>query len=225
MTKAAKAKKMTRDSKQLRTELKPRAGGQTDYLRTLIESDVTFATGPAGTGKSFLCIGLACQYILEGRYDYIVIARPTVEASPRGLGFLPGDMEEKLSPYLYPAVEHMKRFLGPTEYAGMFRDGIIKFEALEYMRGRTYDNTFMILEEAQNCTADQLKMFVTRIGDKSKIAINGDIEQSDVGSGQGLHYVMDKLAKANLPQFGLVELTESDIVRNKLIGDFLRVFK
>lgn len=221
----------SRNSQVLQEEFKPKTKNQSEYLRTLIDNDVTFATGCAGTGKSYLAIGLACQYLVEQRFDKIMIARPTVEASVKGLGYLPGDISEKLSPYMFPAVEHMKRFLGRDAYNNYVRDEAIIFEPLEYLRGRTFNYTFMILEEAQNCTTEQLKMFITRIGTNSKIAINGDTQQSDLKKkleteyGNDLDYVVNKLQKANIPGFGFSELEENDIQRHPLIGPFLRVMQ
>jgi phosphate starvation-inducible protein PhoH and related proteins len=227
MTKATRAKKV-RNEPKLRATFTGKTPGQDEYLLTLVQNEVTFVTGDAGTGKSYMALGLACQYLLEGRYDYLVIARPAVEASSRGLGYLPGNMDDKLGPYLYPAIENMKKFLGKEIYESYSRDGIIKFESLEYMRGRTYDNTFMILEEAQNCTINQISMFVTRIGENSKILINGDVNQTDLknsGDSSDLMFVINKIQNANLNDFGIAHLTESDIVRNPLIIDFLRAMR
>lgn len=228
-TTAAKAKKV-RSEPKLRASFLPKTMGQIDYLDTLKDNTITFVTGDAGTGKSYMALGLACQYLLEGRYDYLVIARPTVAATVgnRDLGYLPGGLEDKMSPWVLPAVENMKRFLGYDTYTTFMTNGIIKIEPLEYMRGRTYDNSFMILEEAQNCSAEQIKMFVTRIGENSKILINGDVEQTDLkrsGEDSDLMYVINKVRNANLPDFGIAHLTESDIVRNPLIAGFLRAMK
>jgi phosphate starvation-inducible PhoH-like protein len=215
---------------KLRVEFKGKTKGQEQYLLTMIENEVTFVTGDAGTGKSFLALGLACQYLLERRYDYLMIARPTVAATPnnRDLGFLPGELDNKMSPWVKPAVENMKRFLGPDVYTKFVNEGIIKIEPLEYMRGMTYDNTFMILEEAQNCTFEQLTMFITRIGENSKILVNGDVEQTDMrlsGSDSDLMRMINKVEAAALASFGVAHLTESDIVRNPLIAGFLRAMK
>lgn len=202
---------------------KPQTEGQKDYVAAIADNVVTFATGPAGTGKSFCAIALACSYLQEGRYDNIVIARPTVEASKKGLGFIPGDINEKLSPYLMPAIKHMKKIFTPHDYAVRVNAGQIQFESLEYMRGSTYDYSFMILEEAQNCTFEQLEMFITRIGTNSKIVINGDVGQSDLvaeGAYTDLDRMMDRVE--NLKNFGIVELTKADIVRNPIIADFLK---
>lgn len=229
VAKVTKAKKVRLEPK-LRASFVPKTMGQRDYLDTLINNTVTFVTGDAGTGKSYIALGLACQYLLEGRYDYLVIARPTVAATVgnRDLGFLPGDLENKMSPWVLPAVENMKRFLGFDTYASFIANGIIKIEPLEYMRGRTYDHSFMILEEAQNCSAEQIKMFVTRIGENSKILINGDVEQTDLkrsGEDSDLMYVINRVRNANLLNFGIAHLTEADIVRNPLIAGFLRAMK
>lgn len=213
---------------QLQERIKPKTKGQQDYLRTLIENDVTFVTGDAGTGKSYLALGLAAEYLSERRYDKIIIARPAIEASKRGIGYLPGDINTKLEPYVLPSIQHLKRFFGKDTYANMIRDEAIKYVSLEYMRGSTYDYSFMILEEAQNCTTEQLIMFITRIGINSKILINGDINQTDLrneGESSDLFYVIEKVKRANLKSFGIAELTENDIVRSPLIADFLRAMK
>lgn len=205
---------------------RPQTEGQREYMRILIENDVTFVTGDAGTGKSYLALGLAAQYLVEERFDKIIIARPAVEASKKGLGFLPGQLSEKMLPYVLPAIAHLKRFLGKDLYANMVRDDRIVFETLEYMRGSTYDYSFMILEESQNADVEQLTMFITRIGKESKILINGDIEQTDLrnkGENSDLLYVINKVR--HLEGFGVAELTENDIVRNPLIKSFLRAMK
>lgn len=229
----SRAKKTTAEKKfaSLKEEFKPKTKNQSDYLRTLIDNDITFVTGCAGTGKSYLAIGLACQYFLEQRFDRIIIVRPAVEASKKGLGFLPGDLDEKLCPYMLPAVEHMKRFLGPDTYHNAVRDENIRFMSLEYMRGTTINNSFAILEEAQNCTTEQLKMFITRIGMYSKMLINGDTDQTDLWKGENsdfstdLEFVIQKVKKATIPGFGFAELDENDIQRHPLISPFLRVMK
>ena len=222
------SKKKTEESFVMQEKIKPKTKGQAEYLRTLVENDVTFVTGDAGTGKSYLALGLASEYLLEARFDKVIIARPAVEASKKGLGFLPGSLEEKVEPYLEPAVQHLKRFLGKDTYSNMIRDERIIFKTLEYMRGHTFDYSFMILEEAQNCTTEQLTMFITRIGINSKILINGDVDQTDlrnVGDSSDLAYVMSKVEKAGLDKFGIARLSDLDIVRSPLIAGFLRAMK
>lgn len=228
---SAKKKAAEKKFSSLNEEFKPKTKNQSEYLRTLIDNDITFVTGCAGTGKSYLAIGLACQYFLEKRYDKIIIVRPAVEASKKGLGYLPGDLDEKLTPYMLPAVEHMKRFLGLDVYHNAVRDENIRFMSLEYMRGTTINYSFAILEEAQNCTTEQLKMFITRIGTESKMLINGDTDQTDLWKSEDadystdLEYVIAKVRKATIPGFGFAELDENDIQRHPLIAPFLRIMK
>lgn len=210
---------------QLRAEFKPRTEGQADYLRILTDNDITVVTGCAGTGKSYIAIGLACQYLLEGRYDFLIIARPNVQAA-EDMGFLPGDIMDKFDPYVEQAIKNMKRFLGPQTYEKFITEGVIQFKPLGFMRGTDFDNTFMILEEAQNCTEKQLTMFVTRIGKNSKILINGDIEQDDLNGNSGLEHVMFKINRAGPPiGFGTAHLTEADVQRNPLIRTWLQIMK
>jgi len=211
---------------KLQEPFKPKTKGQADYLRTLVENTVTFVTGDAGTGKSYLALGLAASYLLEGRYDTLVVARPAVEASKKGLGFLPGDVSEKMAPYLNPTIKHLKRFLGNDLYFNLIRDNRIQFHSLEYMRGQTFDYSFMMLEEGQNADYEQLVMFVTRMGINSKVLINGDIQQTDLrhkGEDSDLFRMINKIK--NLDNFGVASLTEDDIVRNPIIIDFLRATK
>lgn len=218
MTKKAKSLLMS-----LNTEFKPQTQGQREYIRSLCENDVTIATGPPGTGKSFLCLGLASQYLLEQRYDKIVVARPAVEASPKGLGYVPGDIMDKISPHLYPAIEHLKLFLGKDRYNNYLRDGVIQYESLEYMRGRTFNYSFVIIEEAQNATMDQLKMAITRIGKQGKMVLNGDVRQTDLKHCD-LKDLVDILERHSLKGFSCVQLSKLDIIRNELIGRFLELF-
>ena len=220
------------ETQHLAVEFKPKTKGQYEYVKTMIQNSITFVTGEAGTGKSFLALGLCSQYILDGSFDNIIVARPAVEASSRGLGYLSGSLEEKLSPFVFPAVMHLRGFLGDNRYYSLLRDGKIKFESLEYMRGRTYgtkdSKSFVLLEEAQNCTTSQLVMIVTRIGEGSKLVINGDSDQTDLrnsGDSSDLMHVISKVQRANIEGFGVSKLTEDDIVRNPLIKDFLRAMR
>lgn len=216
--------------KKLCIEFKPKTINQSNYLKAIIQNSVTFATGPAGCGKSFLCLGLACQYLIEDRYERVIIVRPTVEAAPKSLGYLPGDVEEKLSPYLLPAVEHMKEFLGKDVYGKYYHEGRIQFKALEFCRGSNFKDSFIICEESQNCTTDQLIMLVTRLFTGSKMVINGDFEQTDLKKKSGdfptdLQFIMDRVERNELEEFGIAKLTDSDIMRNPIISGFLRAVK
>lgn len=230
MTERRRKKNRGTEAREFREELKPKTQGHKDYIRCMIENTVTFCTGPAGSSKSYTALGLAAQYLLNEEVDRIIIARPTVEASPKGLGFLPGGLNEKMNPYVKPAIKHLERFLGKNTLSQMRGSGRILVEPLEYMRGETFDNSFIIGEEFQNATTEQIIMFVTRIGENSKISVNGDIAQTDLNEEASkyqtdLEYIIEKLKTGKLDEFGIIELGEADIVRNKLIGPFLRLFK
>lgn len=225
-----KRKKNSQTYVEPRIELKPITKGHAEYIRCMSENTVTFCTGPAGSSKSYSALGLACQYLLQERVDKIIIARPAVEASPRGLGFLPGGVNDKMLPYVQPAIEHLEKFLGRNTCQNYRHSGKIIIEAMEYLRGRTFDHAFILGEEFQNCTTEQIKMFVSRIGRDSKMVVNGDIAQTDIPKYDcdyttDLAYVIHKLKQAELEGFGICELTPSDIVRNKLIGPFLQLFE
>jgi len=200
--------------------LKPKTENQAEYIRSMAESDVTFCSGPAGSGKTAVAVGLACQHFLDNRVEKIIITRPVVEAG-RGLGFLPGTLTEKIQPYLVPVVEEMKLFLGVETYHSARSTNAIEMCPLEYMRGRNFHDTFMILDEAQNATYEQIKMFITRIGLGSKAVINGDASQTDLDhrADGGLEICMDKLE--DIDGVSICELTNQDIVRNSIISKIL----
>ena len=186
----------------------------------MVDADVTLCSGPAGTGKTAVAVGLACEYILEKKVDKIIITRPVVE-SGKGLGFLPGTFTEKIHPYLVPVLEEMNLYLLPDKVNSLRSMNLIEICPLEYMRGRNFHNSFMILDEAQNCTHEQIKMFLTRIGRDSKAIINGDIDQSDLPLSMrgGLANCIDKLW--DVEGVGICELTSADIVRNDVIARIL----
>ena len=203
-----------------RKALKPKTENQKTYIDIINNNDVTLCTGPAGTGKTAVAVGLACDYLLDNRVEKIVVTRPVIE-SGRGLGFLPGTFEEKIHPYLIPVLEEMEYRLN-TNRVQTYRDqGKIEVVPLEYMRGRNFHNCFMILDEAQNATFEQLKMFITRIGWNSKAVINGDINQTDLvlKNQGGLEEFLERLD--NVTGVGIAELTEDDIIRNKIISKIL----
>jgi phosphate starvation-inducible PhoH-like protein len=203
-----------------RKTLKAKTENQAEYIRSMVESDVTFCSGPAGSGKTAVAVGLACEYLLEDKIEKIVITRPVVE-SGRGIGFLPGSLTEKVHPYMVPIIEEMKLYLGMETYNSMRTTNTIEICPLEYMRGRNFHGTFMILDEAQNATFEQIKMFLTRIGIGSKAVINGDLDQTDLRGDAygGLSVCMDKLN--NLKGLSICKLDNSDIVRNDIISRIL----
>tara|TARA_R110002020_G_scaffold271671_6_gene486872 strand:- start:261 stop:929 length:669 start_codon:yes stop_codon:yes gene_type:complete len=216
------ARKKNNQQKQpiRRKALKPKTKNQEEYIRTIIESDVTFCTGPAGTGKTAVAVGLACEHLLDKKIEKIIITRPVIE-SGKGLGYLPGTFDEKIHPYLVPVLEEMEYRLSKNNVRDYRDSGIIEVCPLEYMRGRNFHNSFMILDEAQNATFDQLKMFITRIGWGSKAIINGDLNQTDLPErlSGGLGDFVDRLD--GVDGVGVSELTDSDIIRNNIISKIL----
>lgn len=200
-----------------RKMLVPKSKNQADYIRCVAENDVTLCIGPAGSGKTAIATGLACESLMRNDVSKIIITRPVIE-SGKGLGFLPGTMLEKINPYMIPILEEMKQYLGDA-LLNLKATNIIEICPLEYMRGRNFHNAFMILDEAQNCTFEQIKMFITRIGQNSKVLINGDTNQSDIKSKSGLSLCINKLRSVN--GIGISELSYQDIQRNGLIGKIL----
>lgn len=203
-----------------RKPLKPKTDNQATYIREMSESDLTFCSGPAGSGKTNVAVGLACQYLLEQKIERIIITRPVVETG-RGLGHLPGTLIEKINPYLVPILEEMNLYLTKMAVDSYISNDVIELCPLEYMRGRNFHNCFMILDEAQNATFEQIKMFITRIGRRSKAVINGDLHQSDLKdyTAGGLRKCMDKLD--GLDGVSVCELDYSDIVRSGIISKIL----
>ena len=203
-----------------RKKLKPKTKNQEEYIRSIAESDVTFCTGPAGSGKTAVAVGLACEYLLEKKVEKIILTRPVVESGSRGLGFLHGTMNEKIQPWLVPIIEEMNLYLTKDTVNSFRSSNTIELCPLEYMRGRNFHNSFMILDEAQNATFDQIKMFITRIGRDSKATINGDLDQTDLIQHQsGLAYCSERLDQ--LDGVGICTLGTEDIIRNTIISKIL----
>jgi len=218
----ARRKKATNQNErpQRRKSLKAKTENQQIYIDEMVDADVTLCAGPAGSGKTSVAVGLACQYLLEERVKKIIITRPVVE-SGRGLGHLPGTLVEKINPYLVPIIEEMNMYLTPTRVDILRDNGTIELCPLEYMRGRNFHECFMILDEAQNATFEQIKMFMTRIGRKSKAVINGDLKQSDLGNASGgLERCMDTLELVE--GVAVCELDYSDIIRSDIVARILK---
>tara|TARA_R110000744_G_scaffold41419_5_gene93781 strand:- start:4855 stop:5526 length:672 start_codon:yes stop_codon:yes gene_type:complete len=190
---------------------------QKEYIKLIIENDVIFCSGPSGSGKSFIASGIAAEHLHRGEIDQVLITRPLV-CTGKELGSLPGDLLEKIAPYLLPMQENFKHFLGRAYYGMYYNEGRIKYQPLEIMRGSTFNNTYMILDEAQNCTFEQIKMFITRMGQNSKVLINGDTKQCDL-SKSGLWDCIDKLK--DVEGVGTSKLTRQDIQRNGILGRIL----
>tara|TARA_R100000995_G_scaffold37301_1_gene17163 strand:- start:33895 stop:34569 length:675 start_codon:yes stop_codon:yes gene_type:complete len=213
-------KKTEPQGRYRRKQLKPKTDNQAEYINSMTESSVTLCSGPAGSGKTSVAVGLACEYLLADKVKKIVITRPVVE-SGRGLGHLPGTMLEKINPYLIPILEEMGMYLTKKEIREYMDDEIIELCPLEYMRGRNFHNSFVILDEAQNATFEQLKMFVTRIGRGSKAVINGDLKQSDLGKAKGgLSTCMERLD--GIEDVSICHLDYCDIVRSDVVARILK---
>ena len=212
-----KARVITQPPKK---QLSPKSPNQAAYIDAIERSDVTICSGPAGSGKTSLAVGMACRYLLEGKVEKVVITRPVVE-SGRGLGYLPGTLSDKVAPYLVPIMEEMKLFLGVGGFGLMRGADAIELCPLEYMRGRNFHKTFMLLDEGQNATLEQIKMFLTRIGIGSKAVINGDASQTDLDRriAGGLDFCMHRLS--DVPGVSVCHLDGGDIVRNRIIAAIL----
>lgn len=209
-----------KQSPQRRKSLKAKTNNQQIYIDEMVDADVTFCSGPAGSGKTSVAVGLACEYLMEERVKKIIITRPVVE-SGRGLGHLPGTLVEKINPYLVPIIEEMNMYLTPSRVENMRENGTIELCPLEYMRGRNFHECFMILDEAQNATFEQIKMFITRIGRNSKAVINGDLRQSDLGNTSGgLEKCMNTLELVE--GVAVCELDYSDIIRSDVVARILK---
>lgn len=202
-------------------DFKAKTKGQANYIRTIVENDITFCHGLPGTGKTACAVGLAVQYLVRNQIQKIVITRPIVAASVKPLGALPGGVREKIDPYLMPIFDELEAYLGKMKVSQLIREGIIVIAPLELMRGSNFHDAFIILDEAQNCTPAQLKMFVTRIGQNSKMVVNGDTEQCDLKYDESgaLSKFIEKLSKVE--GVGVAELTAADIQRSAIIGRIL----
>ena len=198
--------------------LEAKTENQKNYIRSIVENDVVFCTGPSGSGKSFIAAGIAAHKLLKDEIDTIIVTRPLV-CTGRDLGSLPGELNDKIKPYLQPMEENLRYFLGRDRFGMYFNQRRIRFEPLETMRGSTFHDSYMILDEAQNCTLEQIKMFVTRMGNHSKVLINGDNKQTDISRDSGLDFCMDRLF--NVEGVGICKLEYHDIQRNGIIGSVL----
>ncbi|MCH1641291.1 PhoH family protein [Paenibacillus timonensis] len=190
--------------------------GQKHYVTTIKKRDVVFGVGPAGTGKTYLAVVLAITALKEGSVKRIVLTRPAVEAG-ESLGFLPGDLQEKVDPYLRPLYDALYDVMGPEQTAKALERGLIEIAPLAYMRGRTLDDSFIILDEAQNTTPEQMKMFLTRLGFGSKMVITGDVTQIDLPKGKKSGLVEAKTILSGIEEIGFVQFAESDVVRHSLV--------
>ena len=207
-----------------RRSVVPKTIGQKLYLQAIQKNPVVFGIGPAGTGKTYLAMAAAISALLRNQVQRIVLTRPAVEAGET-LGFLPGDLREKILPYLRPLYDALHDMLDAEDVATLSEKGVIEIAPLAYMRGRTLANAYIILDEAQNTTPEQMKMFLTRLGFGSKIVVTGDITQVDLPDGQvsGLRVVQEILD--GIPDIHFARLTSSDVVRHKLVGKIVDAYE
>ena len=201
-----------------------RSQKQSDYIKALRENDIVLALGPAGTGKSFLAVSVAITMLMEKKIERVILSRPAVEAGEK-LGFLPGDMKEKVDPYLRPLYDALYELFGFEKIDKKIETGEIEIAPLAFMRGRTLKNCFAILDEAQNATETQIKMFLTRIGENSKLAVNGDPSQVDLINKSHSGLVKSKNILSNINEIKIVEFDHKDVVRHPLVSKIIKAYQ
>jgi len=207
-----------------RKSILARSQKQSDYIKALRENDIVIALGPAGTGKSFLAVSVAITMLMEKKIERVILSRPAVEAGEK-LGFLPGDMKEKVDPYLRPLYDALYELFGFEIIDKKIETGEIEIAPLAFMRGRTLKNCFAILDEAQNATETQIKMFLTRIGENSKLAVNGDPSQVDLINKSYSGLVKSKNILNNIKEIKIIEFDHNDVVRHPLVSKIIKAYQ
>jgi phosphate starvation-inducible PhoH-like protein len=209
-----------RDKSYIR-KIKPRSSGQRELMEAIKSHSLTMALGPAGSGKTYLAISAAVEALDEGKIERIILSRPAMEAG-ESIGFLPGDMHEKMAPYLRPLYDALGDRMGGKRVRALLQDGTIEIAPVGFMRGRTLNNAFVVIDEAQNCTYAQLKMLLSRLGWHSTMVVTGDPDQSDLLDGMsGLSDIANRLSA--LPGMAIIRLKQEDIVRHPLVAEMLEV--
>jgi len=201
-----------------------RSEKQSEYIKALKENDIVISLGPAGTGKSFLAVSVAITLLMEKKIERVILSRPAVEAGEK-LGFLPGDMKEKVDPYLRPLYDALYELFGADKIDKKIETGEIEIAPLAFMRGRTLKNCFAILDEAQNATETQIKMFLTRIGENSKLVVNGDPSQVDLINKTHSGLIKSRNILKNLEEIKIIEFDHSDVVRHPLVSKIIRAYQ
>ena len=201
-----------------------RSEKQSEYIKALKENDIVMSLGPAGTGKSFLAVSVAVTLLMEKKIDRVILSRPAVEAGEK-LGFLPGDMKEKVDPYLRPLYDALYELFGADKIDKKIETGEIEIAPLAFMRGRTLKNCFAILDEAQNATETQIKMFLTRIGENSKLVVNGDPSQVDLINKSHSGLIKSKNILKDLNEIKIIEFDHTDVVRHPLVSKIIRAYQ
>ncbi len=218
-----KNKNVTDIIKTPKKSIIPRSEKQKEYVRALRQSDIVISAGPAGTGKTFLAVAVGLTMLLEKKIERIILSRPAVEAGER-LGFLPGDMKEKVDPYLRPLYDSLYDLFDYEKIQRMIEIGDIEIAPLAFMRGRTLKNSFAILDEAQNATDTQIKMFLTRIGENSKIVVNGDPSQIDLPKKNMSGLDSSKKLLSHLNEISVIDFDHSDVVRHPLVSKIVKAY-
>ena len=201
-----------------------RSERQSEYIKALKESDIIMSLGPAGTGKSFLAVSVAITLLMEKKIDRVILSRPAVEAGEK-LGFLPGDMKEKVDPYLRPLYDALYELFGADKIDKKIESGEIEIAPLAFMRGRTLKNCFAILDEAQNATETQIKMFLTRIGENSKLVVNGDPSQVDLINKAHSGLIKSKNILKDLNEIKIIEFDHNDVIRHPLVSKIIKAYQ
>lgn len=204
--------------------VKPKTLGQKKYTDAIQNNTITFGIGPAGTGKTYLAVAMAVRAFRDEQVSRIILTRPAVEAGEK-LGFLPGDLQDKVDPYLRPLYDAMFDMMGPENFQRNMEKGGIEVAPLAYMRGRTLDDSFIILDEAQNTTPEQMKMFLTRLGFNSKAIVTGDVTQIDLPNAGRSGLIEAVKVLKNIDDIAIMRLTEKDVVRHKLVQDIITAYE
>ncbi len=197
--------------------------GQRQYVNAINHNDITFGIGPAGTGKTYLAVVMAVAALKQGKVQRIILTRPAVEAG-ESLGFLPGDLKEKVDPYMRPIYDALYAILGSDHTGRLLERGVIEVAPLAYMRGRTLDEAFVILDEAQNTTREQMKMFLTRLGFDSKMIVNGDISQIDLPGHTRSGLIQAQKVLQHLPHIEFVNFSSADVVRHPVVAEIIDAY-
>ena len=204
--------------------IKAKTVGQKQYVESIRKNTIVLGVGPAGTGKTFLAVAMAVKALREKQVSRVILTRPAIEAGEK-LGFLPGDLQSKIDPYLRPLYDALYEMMGVENYQKQVEKGVIEIAPLAYMRGRTLDDSFIILDEAQNATPEQMKMFLTRLGFNSKVVVTGDLTQTDLPRGQKSGLAAAVKILAGIEDIGIHYFTERDVVRHRLVQKIIQAYE